>query len=168
MDQDNHVYCTHCEQFEIVGDFTPHCEYENVCCIWNPEDSAPLKERPFYKESLLNKYMDLAAKLASTIQRLEREGVDLTQSDILNVRKLKTLLGHANPVSLEKGTGTLIKKEIIPCTIDEMRRAIKDGRKIVVYGDKVIYNPSSGEDPHKWYSKEITEANIAVGIGILD
>ena len=58
--------------------------------------------------------------------------------------------------------------KIKPCTIEEMREAINAGKKIVVYGDKVVYDSASGIDPHKWYRQQISSANIAIEIGVLE
>lgn len=57
---------------------------------------------------------------------------------------------------------------ITPCTIDEMHKALKEGKKVVVYGDTVVYDPKSGMEPHTWYRKQIYNASIAVNVGVLD
>lgn len=57
-----------------------------------------------------NRYEKLAIELGRIVQRLEREGVDLTVDDIKTVWKLKTLLGERTPISVEEGTGSLIRK----------------------------------------------------------
>ena len=48
IDKDTHVYCTHCRYFQLDRDMTPFCEYQNYCDLRDPEDSAPLKFRPWY------------------------------------------------------------------------------------------------------------------------
>jgi hypothetical protein len=53
-------------------------------------------------------YEEFAIKLARIIQRLEREGADLTVDDIMLVRKLKTTIGYSVPTSIEDGTGCMI------------------------------------------------------------
>lgn len=58
--------------------------------------------------------------------------------------------------------------KIKACTLEEMSKAIEEGKKIVVYGDKVIYNNNSGIEPHRWYREQIKNANIAVEVGILE
>lgn len=57
-----------------------------------------------------NKSINLIADLVIIIQRLEREGVDLTVDDIITVWKAKTQLGYSNPISTEEGTGSLVIK----------------------------------------------------------
>lgn len=54
---------------------------------------------------------EIAINLARSIQRLERENVDITVEDIENVWKLKTYLGIAHPTSIEEGTGAMISKK---------------------------------------------------------
>jgi len=61
-----------------------------------------------------------------------------------------------------------IDLKIKSCTLDEMKKAIEEGKKIVVYGDKVIYDNNSGIEPHKWYREQISDFNIAVEVGILE
>ena len=61
-----------------------------------------------------------------------------------------------------------IDLKIKSCTLDEMKKAIEEGKKIVVYGDRVIYDTNSNIEPHKWYREQISDANIAVEIGILE
>lgn len=58
--------------------------------------------------------------------------------------------------------------KIKPCDFNEMQEAINTGKKIVVYGDKVVYDNTSGIDPHKWYREQIANATIAVEVGILE
>lgn len=50
----------------------------------------------------------LITDLTRIIQRLEREGADLTVSDILSVWKAKSYLGYSTPESVEEGTGVMI------------------------------------------------------------
>ena len=41
------VYCTDCRYFEIVFDI-PHCRFQDMCDIYDCEDSKIREERPFY------------------------------------------------------------------------------------------------------------------------
>ena len=41
------VYCTHCEYFEIIFE-TPYCRFQDMCDIYDCEDSKLREERPFY------------------------------------------------------------------------------------------------------------------------
>ena len=52
---------------------------------------------------------ELIAKLTRIIQRLEREGIDLTVEDINTVREAKIYLGYCTPESMEEGTGTMVR-----------------------------------------------------------
>jgi len=58
--------------------------------------------------------------------------------------------------------------KIKSCNAYELERAIKEGKKIVVYGDTVIYKPNEGLDPHAWYRKHVANADIPVFVGILE
>lgn len=64
MDNNTYVYCTKCvycnfEELNKTGN--TECAYKDKCNNWNPEDSRPYSERPFYKEikPLPWLYMDL-------------------------------------------------------------------------------------------------------------
>lgn len=57
----------------------------------------------------MDNYLDTIKNLVKIIQRLENEGSDLLIDDIKVVRQAKTLLGYANPISLEEGTGNKIR-----------------------------------------------------------
>ena len=46
---DTHVYCTECAWLIYTDDGIPACKYEKECDIWDPEDSKPLLDRPYYK-----------------------------------------------------------------------------------------------------------------------
>jgi hypothetical protein len=52
---------------------------------------------------------ELIAKLTHIIQRLEREGVDLTVNDIKTVWRAKKYLGYSTPETLEDGTGQMVR-----------------------------------------------------------
>lgn len=56
------------------------------------------------------KIVNLLTDLVLIFQRLEREGVDLCVDDIKSIWKAKTFLGYSNPVSLDEGTGGLVRK----------------------------------------------------------
>lgn len=55
----------------------------------------------------------LILRLVRTVQRLEREGADLTIEDVKLVKNAKTFLGYSVPDSLEEGTGSMVLKEDI-------------------------------------------------------
>jgi len=46
--------------------------------------------------------------LARIIQRIEKEGYDITCNDIQVVWKAKTKLGYTHPISLMDGTGSML------------------------------------------------------------
>jgi hypothetical protein len=52
---------------------------------------------------------ELIARLTHIIQRLEREGVNLTVDDIKMVWRAKIHLGYCTPERLEDGTGAMVK-----------------------------------------------------------
>ena len=56
------------------------------------------------------KSCDMVIELTRIIQRLEREGADLTVDDIVAVRKAKIFLGYSCPMSIEEGTGAMVSK----------------------------------------------------------
>ena len=45
-----HVYCTNCKWFKLTEDEVPTCKYETECDIYNPEDSRPHRDRPYYEK----------------------------------------------------------------------------------------------------------------------
>lgn len=50
IQENTHVYCTDCKHFHFNVDFIKmSCKYKNVCYFYNPEDSMPYSERPYYK-----------------------------------------------------------------------------------------------------------------------
>ncbi len=49
MDKNTYVYCTRCKHFSCDEE-GPQCPYEEKCSLWDPEDSRPRGERPFYEE----------------------------------------------------------------------------------------------------------------------
>jgi len=55
MDENTHVYCTHCKHYKIASDCTglgmncKQCPCSECFCLV-PEDSTAFKDRPFYKE----------------------------------------------------------------------------------------------------------------------
>jgi hypothetical protein len=59
-----------------------------------------------------SKTINLITDLTYIIQRLEREGVDLTVDDIKTVWKAKSFLGYSTPISTEEGTGSLVIKGV--------------------------------------------------------
>ncbi len=59
---------------------------------------------------IINRKDKIINNLVYTIQRLEREKVDLTVDDIETVWNAKTLLGFSHPVSIEEGTGSMLIK----------------------------------------------------------
>lgn len=44
-----YVYCTCCRHFTITEDEPPECKYSNSCDLYDPEDSRPHMERPYYE-----------------------------------------------------------------------------------------------------------------------
>lgn len=58
MDKDTYVYCTKCKWFRLFeidnDDFIPCCINEEMCNLWNCEDSKPFKERPHYEPRIDN------------------------------------------------------------------------------------------------------------------
>jgi len=50
----------------------------------------------------------LITSFIKIIQRLEREGIDLTVDDMRLVKRAKTYLGYSVPETIEGGTGMLI------------------------------------------------------------
>ena len=44
------VYCTNCIHFKLFDEKIPYCIHEDKCDIENCEDSAPIEDRPFYKQ----------------------------------------------------------------------------------------------------------------------
>ena len=44
------VYCTNCVHFKLSDEEIPYCINEDKCDITNCEDSAPIEDRPFYKQ----------------------------------------------------------------------------------------------------------------------
>lgn len=46
-DPEEHVYCLDCRYFSATEDDL-HCPYSGECYFWNPEDSAPRKDRWHY------------------------------------------------------------------------------------------------------------------------
>lgn len=58
--------------------------------------------------------------------------------------------------------------KIKPCTLEELKKAVKEGKKVVVYGDKVIFANNSNMDPHEWYRQQIRNGSMPVCIGILE
>jgi len=49
VDFNTHVYCTDCKWFRLDDGKKPYCVYEDICDIWNCEDSKPFRERPYYE-----------------------------------------------------------------------------------------------------------------------
>lgn len=54
LTEDTHVYCTKCCHFWIDESETPQCEYCHECNLSDSEDSRPYKERPKYRELVIN------------------------------------------------------------------------------------------------------------------
>jgi hypothetical protein len=54
--------------------------------------------------------LNLIYDLTRIIQRIEKEGYDITCDDVQTVWRAKTKLGYSNPISIEQGTGTLLPK----------------------------------------------------------
>lgn len=50
MNEDTHVYCTHCKWFRIDDEDIPYCPFEDTCDIGDCEDSMAYKYRPNYEE----------------------------------------------------------------------------------------------------------------------
>ena len=50
MEQNKHVYCTHCEYFRLTWDCRGTCKYEKKCNMECFVDSKRFSERPYYKE----------------------------------------------------------------------------------------------------------------------
>lgn len=50
MNQDTHVYCTHCKWFMMDDEYIPYCLFEDICDITNCEDSMSFTDRPKYEE----------------------------------------------------------------------------------------------------------------------
>lgn len=50
MNEDIHVYCTHCLYFRLDDEKLSYCIYEDKCDINNCDDSMAFKYRPCYKE----------------------------------------------------------------------------------------------------------------------
>jgi hypothetical protein len=58
--------------------------------------------------NLIEDNLNLIHDLTRIIQRIEKEGYDITSDDIQTVWKAKTKLGYSNPVSIEQGTGSML------------------------------------------------------------
>lgn len=52
--------------------------------------------------------LKLITELTRIIQRIEKEGYDIAESDIRTVWKAKTKLGYTHPISIEEGTGSIL------------------------------------------------------------
>lgn len=52
---DQHVYCTACQNYGCTlmdnDEYELHCKHKDECDFYDPEDSKPLRERPFYESS---------------------------------------------------------------------------------------------------------------------
>ena len=46
---EEHVYCTNCQYFNIDGEDID-CNYKDICCLYNPEDSMAKSVRCCYSE----------------------------------------------------------------------------------------------------------------------
>lgn len=65
--KNKHVYCTNCKHFEIVDKYQKddegmaYCKHGEIglCDFWDPEDSKPLMDRPFYQEMIQDKIICL-------------------------------------------------------------------------------------------------------------
>lgn len=49
MDENTHVYCTHCKWFRLDDEYIPYCPFENECDIYDCEDSRQFRDRPHYE-----------------------------------------------------------------------------------------------------------------------
>lgn len=56
-----------------------------------------------------NNFLEISMRMAKAMQRMEREGVNLTLQDIELIREFKTMIGQSVPESIEEGTGGLLK-----------------------------------------------------------
>lgn len=52
MDENTHVYCTECANFDLSDSDCPECEFEDKCYFWNWEDSTPFSMRPKYESKM--------------------------------------------------------------------------------------------------------------------
>lgn len=50
VEQSQYVYCTCCRHFTVTENEAPECKYRNVCNLYDPEDSRPYIERPYYEQ----------------------------------------------------------------------------------------------------------------------
>lgn len=52
--------------------------------------------------------LKLITELTRIIQRIEKEGYNIAESDIRTVWQAKTKLGYTHPISIEEGTGSIL------------------------------------------------------------
>ncbi len=58
----------------------------------------------------MDKAIQIITDLVHILQKIEREGYDLYPDEIKTVWQAKTFLGYSTPVSIEEGTGCLVKE----------------------------------------------------------
>lgn len=58
----------------------------------------------------MDKAIKIVTDLVYILQKIEREGYDLYPDEIRIIWDAKTFLGYSNPVSIEEGTGCLVRE----------------------------------------------------------
>lgn len=66
----------------------------------------------FWKGGIITEEaIKIITNLVYVLQKIEREGYDLYSDEIKIVWQAKTFLGYSTPVSIEEGTGCLVREE---------------------------------------------------------
>jgi len=77
------------------------------CSNWEPQLNVIFKT----SNNHIDKKDKIINNLVNIIQKLEREGLDISADDIKTVWEAKTILGYSNPVIVEEGTGILLPRQ---------------------------------------------------------
>ena len=84
------VYCTKCLFFRIDDECIPYCYHANECCLFDPEDSIPLLDRPCYTPTESNGMM-LEGCLIARLRKIN-EIVNECLQDIQRISDIDELM----------------------------------------------------------------------------
>lgn len=121
MNQDTHVYCTHCKHLLYCDENLPYCPWSNECDNWNFEDSKPFSERPHYEDRVVCDYHQILkddAKIFSDIAEISAEESTKILQEVMktygyDVNELNEVVDKLNEV----GTG-------YPIPVDEIKKIV--------------------------------------------
>ena len=89
-----------------------------------------------------NNLLEISMRMAKAIERMEREGLDITLQDIALIREFKTMIGQSVPESAEEGTGGLLRN----IEIKEGCYLCDDDNKDYEWYGNCIYKNNEGEN----------------------